>query len=316
MTMQMSRADWTILLILSVLWGGSFFFIGIAVRSVPPLTLVLIRVGLASCFLWIWRLIRREPLGLTPKLAGALILLAILNNALPFILFAWAQRTIPSGLASILNATTPIWGVIVAHLFTHDERMSPNRIAGVLLGFAGVAVMIGADLLGQIGNNVLAQLACLGSTLSYALAGVYGRRFRGLGVTPVGVATGSLTAAAIVLLPLVLLFEPPWIASPPSGQAWAALIGLAFFCTAVAYILYFKLLASAGATNSLLVTFLIPVTAILLGTFLLGEQLAPRHFAGMLLIGCGLAAIHGRLLKLNSSRQRRTESASRTGDPA
>ena len=304
MTMQMSRADWTILLILSVLWGSSFFFIGIAVRSVPPLTLVLIRVGLASCFLWIWRLIRREALGLTPKLAFALTLLAILNNALPFILFAWAQRTIPSGLASILNATTPIWGVIVAHLFTHDERMSPNKIVGVLLGFAGVAIMIGADLLGQIGTNVLAQLACLGSTLSYALAGVYARRFRGLGVAPVGVATGSLTAAACVLLPLVLLFEPPWAASLPTGQAWAALAGLAFFCTAVAYILYFRLLASAGATNSLLVTFLIPVTAILLGTLLLSEQLAPRHFAGMTLIGCGLAAIDGRLLRL-PSRQRK-----------
>jgi len=297
MSMQMSRADWAILLILSVLWGGSFFFIGIAIHSVAPLTLVLIRVALASCLLWVWRLIRREPLGLTVKVAPALALLALLNNALPFILFAWAQRTIPSGLASILNATTPIWGVIVAHIFTHDERMSPNRIAGVLLGFAGVAVMIGADLLGQIGTNVLAQIACLGSTLSYALAGVYGRRFRGLGVTPVGVATGSLTAAAGLLLPLVLLFEPPWIASAPTAQAWAALIGLAFFCTALAYILYFRLLASAGATNSLLVTFLIPVTAIMLGTFLLGEQLAPRHFAGMALIGCGLAAIDGRLFR-------------------
>jgi drug/metabolite transporter (DMT)-like permease len=297
MSMQMRRADWAILLILSVLWGGSFFFIGIAIHSLPPLTLVLLRVSFASAFLWIWRLIRREPMGLSPRLALALTILAVLNNALPFMLFAWAQRTIPSGLASILNATTPIWGVIVAHLFTHDERMTRNKIAGVLLGFAGVAVMIGADLLGQIGTNVLAQLACLGSTLSYALAGVYGRRFRGLGVTPVGVATGSLTAAALVLLPLVLLFEPPWRTPPPTHEAWAALIGLAFLCTAVAYILYFKLLASAGATNSLLVTFLIPVTAILLGTFVLGEQLAPRHFAGMLLIACGLAAIDGRLLK-------------------
>jgi len=297
MSMQMRRADWAILLALSVLWGGSFFFIGIAIHSVAPLTLVLIRVALAACFLWILRLIRREPLGLAAKLVPALTLLAVLNNALPFILFAWAQRTIPSGLASILNATTPIWGVIVAHIFTHDERMSPNKIAGVLLGFAGVAVMIGADLLGQIGTNVLAQLACLGSTLSYALAGVYARRFRGLGVTPVGVATGSLTAAACVLLPLVLLFEPPWTAPALNAQAWAALIALAFFCTAVAYILYFRLLASAGATNSLLVTFLIPVTAILLGTFLLGEQLGARHFAGMALIGCGLAAIDGRLFR-------------------
>jgi len=297
MNAHMSRADWAILLILSVLWGGSFFFIGIAIHSIAPLTLVLLRVSLASALLWTWRLMRREALSLPAGAAPALFLLALLNNALPFILFAWAQKTIPSGLASILNATTPIWGVIVAHIFTHDERMTPGKVAGVLLGFAGVAVMIGADLLGQIGTNVLAQLGCLGSTLSYALAGVWGRRFRRLGVAPGAVASGSLTAAAIILLPLVLLFEPPWHASAPAPEAWMALIGLAFFSTAIAYILYFKLLASAGATNSLLVTFLIPVTAILLGTFVLGEQLAPRHFAGMALIALGLAAIDGRLLR-------------------
>ena len=295
--MHMSRTDWAILLILSVLWGGSFFFIGIAIHSVAPLTLVLIRVTLASCFLWIWQAIRRAPLGLGFRHAPALTVLALLNNVVPFILFAWAQRSIPSGLASILNATTPIWGVIVAHLFTRDERMTPARLAGVLLGFAGVAVMIGADLLGQLGTHVLAQLACLGATLLYAFAGVWGRRFRALGVAPVGVATGSLTAAAMVLLPVVLLFEPPWQAAPPPPGALAALVGLASVSTALAYILYYRLLASAGATNSLLVTFLIPVTAILLGTVLLGEHLAPRHFAGMLLIGCGLAAIDGRLLR-------------------
>jgi drug/metabolite transporter (DMT)-like permease len=297
MASHMNRADWATLLILSILWGGSFFFIGIAIHSIGPITLVLLRVSLGAGLLWGWRIIRRETWALPPAVIPALFLLALLNNALPFILFAFAQRTIPSGLASILNATTPIWGVIVAHIFTHDERMTPGKIAGVLLGFAGVAVMIGADLLGQIGTNVLAQLACLGSTLSYALAGVWARRFRGLGVSPVAVATGSLSAAAIILLPLVLLFEPPWQASAPAPEAWMALAGLAFFSTAIAYILYFKLLASAGATNSLLVTFLIPVTAILLGTFVLGEHLAPRHFAGMALIGLGLAAIDGRLLR-------------------
>jgi drug/metabolite transporter (DMT)-like permease len=297
MSTHMGRADWAILLILSVLWGGSFFFIGIAIHSVAPLTLVLLRISLASVLLWIWRLIRREPLGLTRAVMPELFVLAVINNVLPFILFAWAQRTIPSGLASILNATTPIWGVIVAHIFTHDERMTAPKVAGVLLGFAGVAVMIGADLLGQLGTDLLAQLGCLVATLCYALAGVWSRRFRRLGVSPVGVAAGSLTAGALMLFPLVLLVEPPWHAAAPDPRAWAALIGLAFFCTAVAYILYFRLLASAGATNSLLVTFLIPVTAILLGTFVLGEQLAPRHFAGMALIGLGLAAIDGRLLR-------------------
>jgi drug/metabolite transporter (DMT)-like permease len=293
----MSGADWTILLVLSVLWGGSFYFIELAVPTVAPLTLVLIRVVLAAAFLWIFLLVRRERLALPPGAALALLVLALLNNVVPFTLFAWAQREIDGGLASILNATTPIWGVVVAHIFTSDEKAGPAKVAGVLLGFAGVAVMIGADLLGQIGANALAQIACLASTLCYALAGVWARRFRGMGVTPIAVSTGQLSAAAIVMLPLVLIFEPPWLASAPSPEAWWALIALALFCTSLAYILYFRLLASAGATNSLLVTFLIPITAILLGALLLGERLEARHFAGMALIGAGLAAIDGRLFR-------------------
>jgi drug/metabolite transporter (DMT)-like permease len=293
----MSGADWAILLVLSVLWGGSFFFIELAIPTVAPLTLVLIRVVLAAAFLWAFLLARRERLLLPPGAALALLVLALLNNVIPFSLFAWAQEEISGGLASILNATTPIWGVIVAHAFTHDEKAGPAKVAGVLLGFAGVAVMIGADLLGQIGANALAQIACLVSTLCYALAGVWARRFRAMGVSPIAVSTGQLSAAAIVMLPLVLIFEPPWLAPAPSDEAWWALIALALFCTTFAYILYFRLLASAGATNSLLVTFLIPITAILLGALLLGERLEARHFAGMALIGAGLAAIDGRLFR-------------------
>lgn len=297
MHVQMRRADWAVLLTLSVLWGGSFFFIGIAIRSVTPLTLVLLRVSIAAGLLWLWRLARRERLGLPGQVLLPLLLLAILNNVLPFMLFAWAQRSIPSGLTSILNATTPIWGVIVAHLTTADEKATPGKIAGVVLGFAGVAVMIGTGLFGRFGRDIVAELACLLATLSYALAGVYGRRFKALGIAPLAVATGQLSAAALVMLPLVLLFDPPWHAAAPTPQAWAALACLALFCTAFAYILFFRLLASAGATNALLVTFLIPITAILLGTFVLGERLAPRHFAGMALIGLGLAAIDGRVFR-------------------
>ena len=167
----------------------------------------------------------------------------------------------------------------------------------MLLGFGGVALMIGPDFLGRIGTGALAQLACLVATLCYALAGVWARRFRNMGVPPIAVATGQLTASALVMLPLVLLFEPPWLATAPSPQAWMALAALALFCTSLAYILYFRLVASAGATNSLLVTFLIPITAILLGALILHEHLEPRHFAGMALIGAGLAAIDGRLLR-------------------
>jgi drug/metabolite transporter (DMT)-like permease len=269
---------------------------------VTPLTLVLIRVTLAALFLWAWRIVRGARLGIPRDMIGALIVLALLNNVLPFACFAWAQRTIPSGLASILNATTPIWSVIVAHVATRDERATPGKVAGVLLGFAGVAVMIGADLLGAIGRDVPAQLACLGGAFLYALAGVWGRRFSARGIAPAAVSAGQFTASALLLLPLVLLFEPPWRASPPAPEAWAALTALALFCTAFAYILFFRLLASAGATNSLLVTFLIPVTAILLGTIFLGEHLGTRHFAGMGLIALGLAAIDGRLFSRLSRR--------------
>ena len=296
-TGSMSGRDWAILLFLSVLWGGSFFFIEIAVETVQPFTLVLIRVAIASAALWAFLLARGQRLPLPSGALLAFVILALLNNVLPFVLFAWAQKTITGGLGSILNATTPIWGVIVAHLMTEDERMTPAKVAGVLLGFGGVALMIGPDLLGEIGTELWAQLACLVATLCYALAGVYGRRFRGMGIDPVAVSTGQLTAAVILVLPLVLLFEPPWQASAPAAEAWAALVALALFCTSFAYILYFRLIASAGATNALLVTFLIPISAIFLGALLLGEVLEPRHFAGMALIGAGLAAIDGRLVR-------------------
>jgi len=300
---HMSGRDWAILLLLSVLWGGSFLLIEIAVETVPPLTFVLIRVAIASAALWLFLLARRQRLPVSPGAILAFAILALLNNVLPFVLFAWAQKSITAGLGSILNAMTPIWGVIVAHLFTRDERMTPAKVAGVLLGFGGVAVLIGADLLGAIGDQVLAQLACLVATLCYALAGVYGRRFPAMGIPPVSVATGQLTAASVIMLPLVLLFEPLGETAAPGAGAWAAMVALALVCTSLAYILYFRLLASAGATNSLLVTFLIPISAILLGGLFLGEVLEARHFAGMALIGLGLASIDGRLLRRFAGRQ-------------
>jgi drug/metabolite transporter (DMT)-like permease len=299
---SMSGADWAILLVLSVIWGGSFFFIEIAIDTVAPLTLVLLRVAIAAALLWAWLLARGERLSMPPGAASAFLILALLNNVVPFTMFVWAQEEITGGLASILNATTPIWGVIVAHLCTADEKATPAKVAGVLLGFAGVALMMGPDLLGHVGTGLLAQLACLAATLCYALAGVWARRFRVMGVPPLAVATGQLTASALVMLPLVLIFEPPWLAAAPSPLAWLALVALALFCTSLAYILYFRLVASAGATNSLLVTFLIPITAILLGALILHERLEPRHFAGMALIGAGLAAIDGRLFKSRPSR--------------
>ncbi len=294
----MNRSDWATLIALAVIWGSAFFCIHVAVHAVPPLTYVWLRVTIAAAALWAYLAWRGEPAGLPRSVWGSMLLLALLNNVIPFILFGWGQTHIASGLASILNATTPIWGVIVAHVFTSDERMTPRKVAGVLLGFGGVALMIGPDLLGSIGNNVLAQLACVTAALLYALAGVWARRFKRQGVSPLSVTTGQLTAGALVMLPVALLFDRPWEQAFPPFSALGAIIVLAVVCSAFAYILYFRLIDSAGATNALLVTLLVPPVAILLGALMLGEIIEARDFAGLGFIALGLAAIDGRLLSV------------------
>ena len=292
---SMTPLEWGLVVALSVLWGGSFFFVGMAVRDLPPLTIVVLRVGLAAVALYLVLAILRVRMPTDPRAWLAFLGMGLLNNAIPFGLIVWGQTQIASGLAAILNATTPLFTVIVAHALTADERMTGGRLAGVVVGFAGVAVMIGPDALAGFGADVAAQLACLAAALSYALAGVYGRRFRRLGIAPLPTAAGQVTASTVLLLPLALAVDRPWMLPAPGWETVAALVGLAVLSTALAYILYFRILATAGATNLLLVTFLIPVSAILLGALVLGERLAPPHFLGMGLIGLGLSAIDGRL---------------------
>jgi drug/metabolite transporter (DMT)-like permease len=299
----MDKSDWGILLILALIWGGAFVFIGVAVRHVDPLTYVWLRLTIAAGAMWLFLKVKGQSLGLPREVWGSILLLALLNNALPFTLFGWGQTHIASGLAAILNATTPIWGVIVAHILTQDERMNPRKIGGVLLGFGGVAVMIGPTLLANIGTDAVAQLACITASLSYALAAVWARRFRRMGLSPMSVTTGQLTAGAAMMLPLALLVDQPWTQPLPPLTAWGAIVALALFCTAFGYVLYFRLIDSAGATNALLVTLLVPPVAIFLGATLLGESLAPQDFIGLGLIALGLAAIDGRLLRVFSARR-------------
>ena len=290
----MSGPDWLRLILLSVLWGGSFFFVGVAVPALPPLTIVLARVGLAALVLAAALPLLGLPFPRGWRVWGALAVMGLLNNAVPFTLFAVAQGQIASGLASILNATTPLWGVLVAHVATRDERLTRAKGLGVLAGFAGVAVMMG----GAFGEGTLAaQAACLGAALCYALAGVWGRRFRAFGLPPLTAAFGQVSAAALILSPAVLLMDRPWTLPLPGPQVLAALAGLAVLSTSFAYGLYFRLIASAGAVNAFLVTFLVPVSAILLGVAFLDEALLPRHLGGMALIALGLAVIDGRLAR-------------------
>ena len=293
----MGPLEWTLLLVLSVLWGGSFFFVGVAVKALPPFTIVALRVGLAAIALNIIVRATGMRMPTDPKLWGAFIGMGLLNNMIPFSLIVWGQTHIASGLASIFNATTPLFTVVVAHAFTKDEKITGGRLGGIIVGFAGVAVIIGLDSLNSIGTNTLAQFAVLGAALSYAFAGVYGRRFKSYGVSPMVTATGQVTASTILLVPIAVIVDKPWNLSVPGLETWAAIVALALFSTALAYILYFRILAVAGATNLLLVTFLIPISAILLGVIFLDEQLYFRDFAGMGLICLGLVAIDGRLFQ-------------------
>lgn len=293
---SMGAREWTLLLILSVLWGGSFFFVEIAVRVLPPLIVVVLRVGLAAIALNLVVLAMGKRMPGDARIWLAFVAMGFINNLIPFTLIVWGQTHIASGLASILNATTPLFTIIVAHLFTSDEALSARRVAGIVAGMTGVAVMVGLDVLSGLGANVFAQLAILGASIAYACGAVFGRRFSRLGVAPLLTATGQVTASTVMLVPVALVVEQPWTLPIPGAGVWGAVLGLALLSTALAYILYFRILATAGATNLLLVTLLIPVSAVLLGTTILGETLAPAHFLGMGLIALGLAAIDGRLL--------------------
>ena len=296
----MGAQEWGMLIMLSLLWGGSFFFIGIAVKALPPFTIVALRVSLAAVALLVFLRLAGLSMPRDPRVWLAFFGMGLLNNLIPFSLIVWGQTHIASGLASILNATTPLFGVIVAHLLTDDEKLTVNRFAGVVVGFLGVAMMIGPAALGGLGSNLVAQLAVLGAALSYSLAGVFARRFKRMGVAPIVTATGQVSAASIMLVPLSLLVDHPWTLTMPGLDVWAAIVGIALVSTALAYVLFFRILETAGVTNLMLVTFLIPVSAILLGAMFLGETLEPKHFLGMTLIAAGLAAIDGRLLRLFS----------------
>ncbi|MWD26674.1 EamA family transporter [Aquicoccus sp. SCR17] len=290
----MNAGDWMRLCLLSLLWGGSFFFNAVAVVALPVFTVVVARVAIAALLLNAALPLMGQRMPRDPKILGAFLVMGFANNAVPFSLIVWGQTQLASGAASILNAATPLFTVVFAHLLTRDERLTVPRLAGVVAGLAGVAVMMGGAAGAGSTSLLPAQLACLGAAMSYALASLWGRRFRAMGVAPVVTATGQVTASSLLLLPVLMVVDRPWTLPMPSLPVLAALLGLAVLSTAVAYLLYFRLLTSAGATNLSLVTFLVPVAAILLGVGLLGEVLLPRHLAGMALIGLGLSAIDGR----------------------
>jgi drug/metabolite transporter (DMT)-like permease len=291
---SMGAAEWGMLILLGAIWGGSFFFARIAVAEIPPLTLVLLRVAIAGAALHLYLLARGPSFALAFPYWRLFVALGITNNVIPFSLIFLGQTELGAGIASVLNATTPFWTIIIANAVTIDEKVSWNKIAGVLSGIAGTAVMIGPGLIAGLGGPVWAKFALVGASISYAVALMIARRLRG--VAPTIVATGQLTVSTIVMLPLALLANGALGLYGTSGHVWAAVLGLALLSTAFAYLLYFTIVARAGATNASLVTLIVPVSAILLGALFLEERLELFEFAGMALIAIGLLTIDGRLL--------------------
>lgn len=300
----MSGSQWLLLLALSVPWGGSFFFVEVALTEYAPMVIVALRVSFAAIALWCFLLASPAKVVLSAKVCLAFLIMGALNNALPFSLIAIGQAGTGASMAAILNATTPLFTVIVAGLFLRDEPLRGSKVIGATVGLAGVAVLLAGDV-GANGSEVVPKLAILGGAVFYACAGVFGRRFQGMGIGPVTAAAGQLTASALLMIAYVGIFGLSGLEMMlPSLAVGSSVLALALLSTALAYVLYFRLLATAGATNLLLVTLLIPATAVLLGTAVLGESLNSSAVSGMLIIALGLSAIDGRLWSFGKLRKR------------
>jgi drug/metabolite transporter (DMT)-like permease len=292
---RIDARDWSLLGVLSVLWGGSFFFNGVVLRELPPLTLVLLRVVLAAIILlpmlWVYRIrFPRTQAAWWPYFA-----IAFLNNVLPFSLIVMGQTYIPSGLASILNATTPLFTVLVMAA-AGDEKLQMRRVAGVVTGLIGVIILEGPDL-GFKTSQSVGILLCLAAAFSYGLSALYARR-KLSDSPPLATATFQLLASSLMMAVVAAIFEHPWRLPMPGLTTWLAMFGLSALSTALAYIVFFQVLRRSGSTNVMLVTLLIPVTAILLGYLVLGESISPREIIGALVIASALLLIDGRVLRL------------------
>jgi drug/metabolite transporter (DMT)-like permease len=288
----MGAFEWVLLLFLSVLWGGSFFFAKIAVLEMAPFTIVLCRVAIGAAILAV--AVRVSGLQFPSTLAGWLpfFVMGLLNNVLPFSLIFWGQQEIEEGFASVLNAGTPLAGAVVAHFFTQDEKLRSNRLLGVLVGIAGVAVLIGPAGMSLNWDRLLGAAAVLAATVSYGFAGVWGKRFRG--VPALTSACCQLTASTLIMTPLVLFFDRPWERPLPGPATLTAVLALAVLSTALAYVIFFTILRRSGASNVMLVTLLVPFTASILGILFLGESMPATELAGALLVALALLIIDGR----------------------
>ncbi len=297
-SIPMSRMDIGLLILLSILWGSSFFFSKVAVTALPPLTIVFLRFSVAAVLVYAYVRFRRLPIPADSRSWLSFTGMGLLNNLIPAALIVWGQTMIPSGLASTIIATTPIFSMLAIHFTSADERLTAAKMTGMVLGLVGVCILFRLSATDTRAVSPIGVVACLGAAVSYGGANAYGKRFRQRGIAPAVSALGQMTTTAIMVLPLALGAETPWKLAVPGADIWASMAGLIVLSTSLGYIIFFRLLGSAGATNISLVTLLIPVSAMVLGATGLGEQVSSIQVAGMVLIASGLLVVDGRLLPM------------------
>jgi drug/metabolite transporter (DMT)-like permease len=288
----MGPVEWVLLIVLSGIWGGSFYFFAVIIKELPVFTIVFFRVFLASVALWVFVLALKQPLPHFKESWKNYVLMGFFNNVIPFSLIVWGEQRVAPGLAAVLNATTPFFAVVVAHLSTQNEKLTWNRMAGAIIGLSGVAALVGFDAIKNLGSDLAFQIAIVGASVSYGICTIFGRR---LTATPLVNAASQTAASSVMLLPLMLIIDHPFSLPAPSMNATISLIALALLCTSIAYLIFFNIVKRAGMTNVTLVTFLVPISAMMLGALFLDEQISIRHVLGMSVIGVGLALIDGRI---------------------
>jgi drug/metabolite transporter (DMT)-like permease len=294
--LRMGGVEWGLIALQSMLWGSSYFFIAVAQPELPALTLAALRTIPASCALLLIVLSLGYRLPATLAEWRLFILFAAFNTVLPFLLIVWGQSRTTGGMAAILNATAPLFGIFLAHMLTHDEKLSLAKLAGILVGIVGVGILVGYDFAVGTREDVLARLALLAAPLCYVLANIFVRKRLGH-YPPFVVAVMQMVGALFVSIPLAVVVDRPWDLPLPSVTVLGAILGMGLLGSALAPLCHFTVLRRAGATNASLVTLIMPLTPVLLGAVFLGERLAPREVVGALVIAAALIIIDGRLVR-------------------
>lgn len=285
----MSWRGLLLLLALATLWGGSYTLIRVGVTTIPPLTLMAARTTIAGVILWGCVIAQKQPLPRSPRLWGQFFVQAAFNSVMPFTMIAWAEQRVPAGITAILNAMTPIFTVVLTWFITRHERITLGRLVGVALGLTGVALAIGSSALDGWSGDLVPKLAILAASVCYAGAAIYGHGFRGL--SPLLPAAGSMTCGAVVLIPASLVFDAPW-SLHASTASLQALLALAVFSTALAFVLYFRLIQMLGSLGTTSQAFLRVPIGVAIGAIFLHESLAATAWIGLLAVTAGVAMMN------------------------